>query len=364
MNASTKDVTATLHYLSTGLVEWEDTPPDEQVQIPQSLRLGLSRMYAAAVLSGKPIPTTLPEFFKSAASPIKSWWEPVKALSNITDTATLIEDGLVSDFAREWALSGKDSIHQIQELPLAKLKEFCERHQLDDSYRQARGELIVAQPVLKIAQLRKKVETKELVKARDFFKMDDEGFYKPVIDLFGGIEYRLCPRCKYIQRLWEGEYICRKKSCELIVRQKGLKNHIQIIPTAEINEWVAVTPGVHRYGTIPGIWELELRDKLVELGAKVTLYPQIDRYDLLVEFPNSQKWAIDVKDWSYVSKERLSKVSCQLGVNATFVVFPDANDLNIPAIRKRKEFQPQALKGLQLRLISEIVRQAKEVAEE
>lgn len=121
-------------------------------------------------------------------------------------------------------------------MPLPKLKEFCERHQLDDSYRKARGELIVAQPVLKIAQLRKNIDTKELVKVRDFFKMDEEGFYKPVKDLFGGIEYRLCPRCKYIQRLWEGEYICRKKSCELIVCQKKLKNHIQIIPAAEINE--------------------------------------------------------------------------------------------------------------------------------
>lgn len=203
-------------------------------------------MYAAAALSGKPIPTTLPEFFKSAASPIKCWWESVKALPTIPDTAILIEDGLVSDFTREWALSGKDSIHQIQELPLAKLKEFCERHQLDDSYRKARGELIVAQPVLKIAQLRRKVDTKELAKVRDFFKLDEEGFYQPVTKLFGGIEYRLCRRCGYIQRLWEGEYICRKKSCELIARQTRLKNHIRIIPAAEINEWVAVTPGVHR----------------------------------------------------------------------------------------------------------------------
>lgn len=91
MSASTKDVTATLHYLSTGLVDWEDTPPDRRVQIPQSLRLGMSRMYALATLSGKPIPTTLPEFFKSTASPIKSWWEPVKVLT-IPDTA-MIENG-------------------------------------------------------------------------------------------------------------------------------------------------------------------------------------------------------------------------------------------------------------------------------
>lgn len=356
MSASTKDDT-TLHYLATGLVEWEDTPPEKRIQIPQSLRIGMSRMYAAAALSQKQVPTTLPELFEFAAKPIKSWWEPAK-VSIIPDNATLLEYGLVSDFARDWALSGKDSIHQVQEQTLAKLKEYCERNQLDESYRKAR-ELIGTHPVLTLTQLRKNLVTKELAKVRDFFKLEDEGFYRPVANLCGGIECRLCPRCGYIQRLWEGEYICRKKSCELIVRQKRLKN-IQVIPAEEISEWVAVTPGVHRYGTIPGIWELYLRDKLVELGAKVTLYPQIDRYDLLVEFPNSQKWAIDVKDWSYISEERLSKVKCQPDVDATFVVFPDENDLNIPAIRKRKKFQPPALKGLQLRSIGEIIKAAKE----
>lgn len=174
MSGLTKDDT-TLHYLATGLVEWEETPPDKRIQIPQSLRIGMSRMYAAVALSQKQVPTTLPELFKEAAKPIKSWWEPAK-VSTIPDNATLLEYGLVSDFARKWALSGKDSIHQVQELPLAKLKEYCERNQYDDSYRKAR-ELIVQEPVLKLTQLRKNLDTKELAKVRDFFKLDDEGFY-------------------------------------------------------------------------------------------------------------------------------------------------------------------------------------------
>ncbi len=367
MGPSITDVTTTLRYLATGLVEWDSIEPDKRFQIPQSLRLGMSRMYATSrcvhasqtALTSKLVPTTLPELFEWAASPIKSW-EPAQALLIIPENATLIEDGLVSDFAREWALSGSDSIHQIQEALLADLKNFCERHQFEDSYRKAR-ELIVTHPVLTVAQLRKKLDTKELVKVRDFFKLD-EGFYRPVADLFGGIEYHLCPRCGYIQRLWEGNYVCRKRSCQTIVRQEKLKP-IKGIPGEKINEWLAVTPGVHRYGTIPGIWELSLRDELVNLGVgiKVTLYPQVDRYDLLVEFPNSQKWAIDVKDWSYVTKERLLKVRYQTDVDATFVVFPDSNDLNIPAIRQIKEFKPQALKGLQLKLVSEIIKQANKI---
>lgn len=64
----------------------------------------MSRMYAAAALSQKQVPTTLPELFKQAAKPIKSWWEPAK-VSTIPDNATLLEYGLVSDFTRDWALS-------------------------------------------------------------------------------------------------------------------------------------------------------------------------------------------------------------------------------------------------------------------
>lgn len=360
MSLSTKEATDILRFLATGLVEWEDTPPDKRIQTPQPLRLGMSRMNSASNLFSIPAPSTLPELFEWAARPIKSWL-PTQKLLIIPNNATLIEDGMISDFAREWALTGNDSIHQNQELILADLKSHCERKQFEDSYRKAR-ELIVSYPVLTLAELRRKLDPKALAKVRDFFKLD-EGFYRPVADLFELTEYHLCPRCGYILRLWEGEYVCRKQSCESIVRQQNLKK-TRIIPSEKINEWVAVTPGVHRYGTIPGIWEVFLRDELNNLGAKVTLYPQIDKYDLLVEFPNSKKWAIDVKDWSFVTKERLAKVYCQPDGDATFVVFPDTNDLNIPAMSQRKEFKPQALKGLQLKLISEVIKQAKEIVEQ
>lgn len=359
MSLSTKEATDILRYLATGLVEWEDTPPDKRIQTPQPLRLGMSRMNSASNLFGVSAPSTLPELFEWAARPIKSWL-PAQKLSIIPNNATLIEDGMISDFSREWALTGNDSIHQNQELILADLKSHCERKQFEDSYTKAR-ELIVTQPVLTLAELRRKLDTKALAKVRYFFKLD-EGFYQPVAN-FELAKYLLCPRCGYILRLWEGEYVCRKQSCESIVRQQNLKK-TRIIPAEKINEWVAVTPGVHRYGTIPGIWEVFLRDELINLGAKVTLYPQIDKYDLLVEFPNFQKWAIDVKDWSFVTKERLAKVQYQPDVDATFVVFPDANDLNIPAMRQRKEFKSQALKGLQLRLISEVIKQAKDIVEQ
>lgn len=316
-------------------------------------------MNSASNLFRVSAPSTLPELFEWAARPIKSWL-PAQKLSIIPNNATLIEDGMIFDFAREWALTGNNTIHQNQERLLADLKSHCERKQFEDSYTKAR-ELTVTQPVLTLAELRRKLDTKALAKVRDFFKLD-EGFYQPVAN-FELAKYLLCPRCGYILRLWEGEYVCRKQSCELIVRQQNLKK-TKIIPSEKINEWVAVTPGVHRYGTIPGIWELFLRDELINLGAKVTLYPQIDKYDLLVECPNSQKWAIDVKDWSFVTKKKLAKVYYQPDVDATFVVFPDANDLNIPAMRQRKEFKPQALKGLQLRLISEVIKQAKEIVEQ
>jgi hypothetical protein len=53
MSLSTKEATDILRYLATGLVEWEDTPPDKRIQTPQPLRLGLSRMNSASNLFGR-----------------------------------------------------------------------------------------------------------------------------------------------------------------------------------------------------------------------------------------------------------------------------------------------------------------------
>lgn len=108
------------------------------------------------------------------------------------------------------------------------------------------------------------------------------------------------------------------------------------------------------------MWEIQLKEKLTKLGVRVTLWPFVDEFDLLVELPRKVRWAIDVKDWSSLNKERLLNVQYRLDATETFVVFPDEREdlLRIEVVREQLE--PE-LNGVRLRLFSEIIAKAKAV---
>ena len=66
--------------------------------------------------------------------------------------------------------------------------------------------------------------------------------------------------------------------------------------------YLAVSRPVWRFVTLPGVLECELRDHAAGLGAKVTMWPDLDSYDVHIETP-ARQWRIDAKAW--VSPVRL-----------------------------------------------------------
>lgn len=98
-----------------------------------------------------------------------------------------------------------------------------------------------------------------------------------------------------------------------------------VIPRDEASRYKIITPGVHQYGTIPGLFEISLAEELRKLGVKVTLWAEIDEYDLLVEFDNKRRWAIDVKDWVCIYPS-IKDVAYRFDAKETFVVFPDERE--------------------------------------
>lgn len=96
----------------------------------------------------------------------------------------------------------------------------------------------------------------------------------------------------------------------------------------------ALARGIWRYTTVPGIPELALRDRLVERGLKVDLWPALDAYDLLVEIPGTTtSFKVDVKD--YTSGRTLaSLIHAQEGDRggAEWLVVPDYRAGQIPLL--------------------------------
>ena len=90
----------------------------------------------------------------------------------------------------------------------------------------------------------------------------------------------------------------------------------------------ALSRGIWRYTTIPGLPELDLYDRLAERGLKVSLWPGLDAYDLLVEVNakrgGRKRFKVDVKD--YTSAPTLAKlIHAQEGDRggADWLVVPD-----------------------------------------
>lgn len=99
----------------------------------------------------------------------------------------------------------------------------------------------------------------------------------------------------------------------------------------------ALTRGIWRYTTVPGLPELALYDRLAGRGLKVSLWPGLDAYDLLVETGPKRgrkvPFKVDVKD--YTSATTLaSLVHAQEGDRggAEWLVVPDYRAGQVPLL--------------------------------
>jgi hypothetical protein len=100
-----------------------------------------------------------------------------------------------------------------------------------------------------------------------------------------------------------------------------------------------VKPGIHTRVCLPGIYELQLFQKMLAFQNenpkqldKVLLYPELDRYDLQLQFADGIVWAIDVKDYRspYQLAGKLLPIYCEgtLKYDEGFYVFPNYRILN------------------------------------
>ncbi len=346
-------MTETLRYLATGLVEWERRTLEARSQVPETLRIGMSRMYLTSLLQGEEAPGNLPDFLTQAKKPIFDW-AAASEIKNLSPDVTLLEDGLVSDFARDWQVDGRDVVEQVQESVMKDVLDYCRGFQMDDAYRAFR-QAVVTKPALPYTEYRRMLSAPIFHPLREYLR-------QTYVDLESLAEYETyyrCPRCQYLQRQRsDGTYLCRNVFCERLCAKKLNLPPLPPIAKAEARQWKVVTPGMHLYVTLPGLWEIALYESLTRLGVRVTLWPQIDEYDLLVELPRKVRWAIDVKDWGHLRLDRLKKVQYRLDANEPFVVFPDERSLRLAVVRDEYEAK---LGGVRLLLISELIVKVKEI---
>ncbi|MFD4316460.1 MULTISPECIES: hypothetical protein [Streptomyces] len=87
-------------------------------------------------------------------------------------------------------------------------------------------------------------------------------------------------------------------------------------------EHLALSYGLWLWITLPGLFEVALRDKLLGLGADVELWPFGDAYDLHVT-KGGQTWRLDAKVWKDTHGLAESLRAKETSVPRMFIVIPD-----------------------------------------
>lgn len=343
------DLHAGLRYMATGLVRHAAVPVEDRAIPNDALRIGMAYVWVASAMEVVARPQGLPDILNWTETPLGEW-APARKLPWLSDQAQLIEDGVPSDFARYLAVDGEDLVGQVDESVFHELLVFCRTRGLEEAYRTLRS-MVISQPVISYREYRQVLESKALAPVRAFVSR----IYRDLEELGVQAEYPICPRCHYPSRVRpDGTHACRNGFCDRLSRRTQLPT-VPPIPVKAAPEWKVVAPGIHRWVTLPGLWELRLAQELTALGLTVVLYPHVDLYDLLVTFPSGPQWAIDVKDWPDVSPQRIESVSRQFNCDKTFLVLPDEREHRMDALRASYR---QELNGVDLRTIGELLAEA------
>lgn len=104
--------------------------------------------------------------------------------------------------------------------------------------------------------------------------------------------YRKCPNCGWTLEWRKGNWRCNKEDvCHFV---SDVQEFSSFGMTDE--KLIRMTPGIQKYVLLPGMSEQNIAKKLSKKGYTVTMYPNIDEYDIQIELKN-QVTMIDVKDY-------------------------------------------------------------------
>jgi len=125
------------------------------------------------------------------------------------------------------------------------------------------------------------------------------------------------------------------------------------------------TEGIQRYVAAPEKSLLELVDALSSLwGIRLSLYPQLDAYDLLIEFINGQRWAVDLKDHKQAARLaiaiNLKPFKYDPSWDRAFYVFPNYRANEVYLNEFANAWMPE--KGVQFMKLRKFIAWAKQEA--
>src|SRR5574341_454791 len=310
------------------LMSWTG-PQDSRQPYPPALQQGLDRLTWWCMRQGREPPVSVADLVaRWCPRPLAKWGLELGD-GALGDGDRLIVDGELTETCRDWAVASPDVVGELLESRfMLEVRSTCRgmgaRGQ--ELYVALRGLLVEAPLLTGPALLRHKNRFPDLaVWARWLAEA-----YVPVnaADAPTG-EVASCSRCRQVMRWSASSWVCATPRCRGLSRPPRPRVH-------PAKGMVRLRADLVAYVSLPGRAEADLAAALEKLGARVVWWPDIDAYDLLVIWPDGQRWAIDVKDWktAYLLARHLTALpTYPQGHEYAY----DAGYIVIPADRTRRQ---------------------------
>lgn len=330
---NTQEQIRLLVFLANGLVQIYDQTlrgTGLSSPYPKSLQQGMHKLAAHQIQVGKKPIRNLRELLSLVESPLDSWG--LKFDEEIVGQGDqLMERGIPTQFCLDWTHEqGPNALEE--ETLLHEVMAICREANRPDTYSAFRN-LLICRPVLKTFELQQAKQESALRPVRDLLV---KAYIPAPLSAAFDSTFGCCGRCGGLLLRIEGDqFECENEHCwtyELTTQR-----------TISIEEGVLwLENGLRRYVARPGLAEIELRDKLEDLGLSVDMWPNYDAYDLRVRV-GDEFWAIDVKDWSNPFKlaQAVGAIRRNPHWDRAFYVFPD----------ERKQKRPDYLRAFRNRWV-------------
>lgn len=321
-----------LNFFAVGLYRLDKLSQKDNVValLPLNLefRQGWELLCYICFQAGELPPRTLSELVQWLRTPVSHWEVSTRLLAAKFNAPLIEASGILSALCIELASPLVEAINLRQEMEDAlfrQIYQFCWDTGDVDGYSNVR-EFINRSKVLEdvysgiTVNLNWHDEVRALLTRcyetipKRCIRQDSEGKY-----------IARCPHCGWVLEWKRDEATCYEGgSCAELKGDLGEHR----VRQPYISGMVRTTSGIQRYVAAPETALLSLVDTVSAWwGVHCTLYPNLDAYDLLIEFPNGKRWAVDLKDYkravslAFALRDKPFKFEPRW--DKAFYVFPD-----------------------------------------
>lgn len=289
-----------LHLIATGVIRLSERvakgkPLDADYPVP--LQRGLDRLNVVRYRQGLPLVQSVPDLLQWCQRPFQEWSLDFRA-ALLDPEDVLLAGQFPTSVCESLACATNDVEADLTERHfMSNIFNTCQTAKAPHAYVDFRR-LLIEHPVLtelELLQLRNRYPSLDIL--TEHINVAYE--HAPLDYMVKGY-FSCCPTCGNLRQptITQDRFVCEDERCRHIVASKRVIQNERRLAAREHVFWLKW--GLRRFITRPGRAEIRLEKRLLALGLEVEMWPEFDRYDLRVVFPNEDEkaWIADVKDWA------------------------------------------------------------------